>query len=537
MADIGVVLRRTIDGFSRNNPQIREKVYEKARSAVERQIQSASPPMSPLLAAARRTDMEEAISSTEHHYQALESAQADLVEPLEEEAPPEKIAVQPESTPPSPVMRRKPAPSPIEPRRTEPAFEPMGDLDPLPAAVVRQPQRPMPDMEKPFLRTRVSPRETMLEPVPGFGRDPEPETQPEQISPTLRRPELRKTENRKPSERRLAPMAVVLPQPPAEPEPMPVVEPTEVPTSHSRPKWPLAAAALGTAATAIACAAIVFYSSGSQDSPKDPVPVVAETPNRVAPPQTAWDDGNPDTPAPNKPIVNDGVYVPKTPAPSPSVSVPPVVPIPTPTAPAVPTTPEIQTPPPTIVAPDPAPVSGPARSVFYEEKTLSQEGTMIAGETSWSVVEEAPQEGAAPEPVIRGVVAVPGRDTKLTLTLRRNDDATLPASHLVEMTFETSPDIVVEEARQVFLKPSEKDKGQPLIGISGRVSDGYFILALNNLDEAKVANETLLKTRSWIDIPVAYQGGRRALFSLEKGATGNEAFTKAFEAWDKLPPG
>jgi len=38
---------------------------------------------------------------------------------------------------------------------------------------------------------------------------------------------------------------------------------------------------------------------------------------------------------------------------------------------------------------------------------------------------------------------------------------------------------------------------------------------------------------SWIDVPLGYTTGRRALVTLEKGALGNKVFKDAFADWDK----
>ena len=45
------------------------------------------------------------------------------------------------------------------------------------------------------------------------------------------------------------------------------------------------------------------------------------------------------------------------------------------------------------------------------------------------------------------------------------------------------------------------------------------------------ANMTLLRRQSWIDIPVVYKSGRRALFTMEKGIPGEKVFDDALKAW------
>jgi hypothetical protein len=66
-----------------------------------------------------------------------------------------------------------------------------------------------------------------------------------------------------------------------------------------------------------------------------------------------------------------------------------------------------------------------------------------------------------------------------------------------------------------------------------KIDTGYFLIALNNLETATATNKRLLIDSSWIDIPLGYTTGRRALVTLEKGAIGDKVFRDAFADWDK----
>ena len=41
-----------------------------------------------------------------------------------------------------------------------------------------------------------------------------------------------------------------------------------------------------------------------------------------------------------------------------------------------------------------------------------------------------------------------------------------------------------------------------------------------------------MKGGEWIDIPLGYQTGRRALITLEKGVPGERVFNEVFSAWE-----
>ena len=69
-----------------------------------------------------------------------------------------------------------------------------------------------------------------------------------------------------------------------------------------------------------------------------------------------------------------------------------------------------------------------------------------------------------------------------------------------------------------------------------KITDDFHMIALNDDADARKVNTELMKTRSWIDIPVVYRNNRRALLTFEKGSTGTEAFDKALAEWAALGP-
>ena len=64
----------------------------------------------------------------------------------------------------------------------------------------------------------------------------------------------------------------------------------------------------------------------------------------------------------------------------------------------------------------------------------------------------------------------------------------------------------------------------------------YDQLVTFDFPDAITRNTELLKTRDWIDIPITYRNGRRALITLEKGASGAEVFNNVMNAWAALGP-
>jgi len=152
----------------------------------------------------------------------------------------------------------------------------------------------------------------------------------------------------------------------------------------------------------------------------------------------------------------------------------------------------------------------------------------------WSLVQESPGGDKPPEAAIRAEATIPGKDVQLRMTIRRNADPTLPASHIIEMIFLTPDNFEgggVDNVLRLAMKSSEQDAGSPVIGIPAKISDGFFLIALNDNKAEIDANMNLLQRQSWIDIPLVYKSGRRALITMEKGVPGEKVFDEAMKAW------
>ncbi|WP_249690676.1 hypothetical protein [Stappia sp. WLB 29] len=190
----------------------------------------------------------------------------------------------------------------------------------------------------------------------------------------------------------------------------------------------------------------------------------------------------------------------------------------------------------TPAQPDPtaatdAPVA--QRAILYEEgATGGSAGQASAGRSVWSVTEETID--GRTETVLRMRIEVPDRNIAANLTLKPNRDDALPASHLLEVRFELPEGFSgqgVAEVPGLVMKTTEEARGDALIGASVKVADGYFWVALSNLPDEQERNLTLLRDRGWIDIPMLYENGKRAILTLEKGTPGTRAVQQATDAW------
>ncbi len=182
------------------------------------------------------------------------------------------------------------------------------------------------------------------------------------------------------------------------------------------------------------------------------------------------------------------------------------------------------------------PVGATEKMFLYEERIGESSPTAIEGSVVWTMQHEAGQDGRQ-EATVQGNVTVPERNLSALLTFKRNSDPSLPASHLVEIVFSVPPNFEggsIDSVQRISMKRTEQDRGDPLIAVPAKITDDFHMIALNDYPDARKANLDLLGTRDWIDIPITYRNGRRALLTMQKGATGGTAFTSAIKEWTAL---
>ncbi len=178
--------------------------------------------------------------------------------------------------------------------------------------------------------------------------------------------------------------------------------------------------------------------------------------------------------------------------------------------------------------------SGSQTAVLYEEAGQAGEpGQTLRGGVEWSMVRQSIG-GGDPEPVVRAVSTIPDRDMTTTVTIRENLDGALPASHLIEIAFDLPEGFDGGEVKNVpglIMKESEQSRGEALRGAAARVSSGLFWIALSENAADRENNLRLLRERDWIDIPILYDSGRRAILTLRKGSDGLQSVNAAIQAW------
>ena len=174
------------------------------------------------------------------------------------------------------------------------------------------------------------------------------------------------------------------------------------------------------------------------------------------------------------------------------------------------------------------------RVVLYDEDPSDPKGKQYVGSVVWRTEEVKGAAGNTPEIAVRAEIEIPERKFKMTMSFRRNTDTSLPASHTAELTFVLPQDFDgggVSNVPGILMKSNEQSRGTPLAGLAVKVTDGFFLVGLSNVESDRVRNLQLLKERSWFDVPLVYTNQRRAIIAIEKGAPGERAFNEAFTAW------
>lgn len=171
------------------------------------------------------------------------------------------------------------------------------------------------------------------------------------------------------------------------------------------------------------------------------------------------------------------------------------------------------------------------QAIFYEENAAEgSDGQASPGQTIWNL------EGEGDDAVVTIAVTVPKRDISFQLRMSKNKDASLPASHLIEIEISKqgeAEDLKVSEIPGLIMKPTEGSRGQGLFGEPVRIAEDLHWIALNAGEKALRYNLELLELRQWIDMPILFQSGRRGILTLRKGESGNTVMESALRQWSK----
>ncbi|GLS21741.1 hypothetical protein GCM10007874_47580 [Labrys miyagiensis] len=431
-------IQRAVQGLLPNTQETRSALYEKARTALLRQLNAADPALTPGQISRERGLLEEAIRRVEHHYDEAELTP----EPMASERP---AAPKPASTANDTAL-----PEDDEVVAEEPSAAPASQPEGLPAFAERRAEKRRPQ----------APRRN----ASGGGL------------------------------RRYAVMGLVG---------LLIVG--------------------GGAATAL-------YLRSHDDKtvlvPAQPAPGPQAAAKPADPDPAKLNDrlgGEPDAPPPNQVAAA---------TPTPTVQTRSITPEPeqTPASPPPTTAPAPLLP----SAPTQAPEGQRAR-MLEEDPTAPMKGRVFEGTVNWRTESQASGTNGPLETVVVGELNFPDRKMKALLTLRRNSDPAFPAAFLLQIQMTVPPDYPngnVGSLSGVNVKHAPQVTGTPLDGVLMKVTTGVFLMGIADPFNEKGRNAKMLQDNEWFDVLFAFDNGRRAVITFEKGPAGDKVFNDAMVAWN-----
>jgi hypothetical protein len=132
---------------------------------------------------------------------------------------------------------------------------------------------------------------------------------------------------------------------------------------------------------------------------------------------------------------------------------------------------------------------------------------------------------------IRAAIEIPERGLGAELSLRRNFDPSLPATHTIEIRFHRADISQVSSVRSILMREADGARGMPLAGVAVRSSPGVFLVGLSKSENEAQRNLRLLRDGNTMDITFMLENGTRAVLSVDKGAPGARIFEEAMTRW------
>jgi hypothetical protein len=164
----------------------------------------------------------------------------------------------------------------------------------------------------------------------------------------------------------------------------------------------------------------------------------------------------------------------------------------------------------------------PLGADLYEEDPKPT-GKLYRGSLDWHAEQIAGATGEPPDLAARADIEIPELKLKVILSIRRNNDATLPASPRFEIHFMVPSDFAHQGINSI---PGILMSGIVPLALSAvKATDNSFEFDLSRLGLDR--NLQLLKEHTWFYVPLIYNDGGRAILSVEKGALGERAFRDA----------
>jgi len=179
----------------------------------------------------------------------------------------------------------------------------------------------------------------------------------------------------------------------------------------------------------------------------------------------------------------------------------------------------------------PTPSAGRA-AMLVASADNPQKPVVSLGSTVWSLLPPAPGQPATV--AVKADADIPDLKMHATMTLRKNTDPTLQATHTIDLKFSFADGAPITGFKDVGLPQMRKEDStaaETLTSVKVKISDVYFLIALAKGDQDTARNLDLIQTRAWFDFPLLLNDNRIAKVVFQKSPEGEAMLAKAFDAW------
>jgi hypothetical protein len=512
MADYYSLLARAVANLPKTSPpSARRAIYERARKALTNQLRSLKPQLPESDIAREERALDEAVTRLEREFEpapavaevhALPAGTDDLEEPPPPALPPAPAPRLPDPPAARPVAppARPTAPPPLPPRPPKPR---------LPAAPAPAAGLPSAAAFKGPLLGGAEAAAATVSTEPPVGMAAHSDDAPSGLAPPLGAPASR-------NDREQA---------------RPIL--TDGRRKSSMWLWIGGAVAIGFAAV-VAVAALLMrpalqdltVPAATETSAAEPTETPEKSLRRIepaAPPQT--------------PSASPSVAASASPSPIPSAAPPSpeVAPSPTPTMATGPTAAPAPTAAPSVeAAPSAAPTVPIASRAAMLVATVADAAkpAISVGTAVWSVVPAPP--GQPAQIGVKAEIDIPDMKLHASMIMRKNFDASLPASHTIDLRVTFDPGSPIKGVKDIALPLMRRDDPPATDALSGvrvKISDNYFLIGLNRDAGDVTRNIQEIGERGWFDFPMQLDDDRIAKLTFEKGADGEKIVAQALAAW------
>jgi hypothetical protein len=156
------------------------------------------------------------------------------------------------------------------------------------------------------------------------------------------------------------------------------------------------------------------------------------------------------------------------------------------------------------------------------------------GSTVWSTIPPSP--GQPGTVAVKADADIPDLKMHASMTLRKNTDPTLQATHTIDLDFALADGAPITGfkdvgAPQMHEPDTPTSEALTSVKVKVKVNDVHFLIALANGDQDTARNFDLMRTRAWFEFPLLLNDDRIAKLAFQKSPEGVAMLGKAFDAW------